>query len=50
MSIKLYPLVFEPILQDRIWGGTKLKTDLGKKYPYPNYRRELGTFYRTGQR
>ncbi|MCO6146850.1 type I phosphomannose isomerase catalytic subunit [Flavobacterium sp. NRK1] len=30
MSMKLYPLVFEPILQDRIWGGTKLKTDLGK--------------------
>jgi mannose-6-phosphate isomerase len=33
MSIKLYPLVFEPILQDRIWGGTKLKTDLGKNIP-----------------
>lgn len=30
MSIEIYPLVFEPILQDRIWGGTKLKTDLGK--------------------
>ena len=30
MSLTLYPLVFEPILQDRIWGGTKLKTDLGK--------------------
>lgn len=28
--MKLYPLVFEPILQDRIWGGTKLRTDLGK--------------------
>jgi len=28
--MKLYPLVFEPILQDRIWGGTKLATDLGK--------------------
>lgn len=33
MSITLYPLVFEPILQDRIWGGTKLKTDLGKNIP-----------------
>ncbi|KGO93404.1 type I phosphomannose isomerase catalytic subunit [Flavobacterium subsaxonicum] len=33
MSIKFYPLVFEPILQDRIWGGTKLKTDLGKNIP-----------------
>jgi mannose-6-phosphate isomerase len=33
MSTKLYPLVFEPILQDRIWGGTKLKTDLGKNIP-----------------
>lgn len=28
--MKLYPLVFEPILKDRIWGGTKLRTDLGK--------------------
>lgn len=25
-----YPLIFEPILKDRIWGGTKLKTTLGK--------------------
>lgn len=24
------PLLFEPILKDRIWGGTKLRTDLGK--------------------
>jgi len=30
MSMELYPMVFEPILKDRIWGGTKLKTDLGK--------------------
>ncbi|PZR20119.1 MAG: mannose-6-phosphate isomerase [Flavobacterium psychrophilum] len=29
--MKVYPLIFDPILQDRIWGGTKLKTDLGKK-------------------
>jgi mannose-6-phosphate isomerase len=28
--MKLYPLIFEPILKDRIWGGTKLKTYLGK--------------------
>jgi len=33
MSTLNYPLVFEPILQDRIWGGTKLKTDLGKNIP-----------------
>ena len=33
MNTKHYPLVFEPILQDRIWGGTKLKTDLGKNIP-----------------
>ena len=26
----LYPLQFEPILKDRIWGGTKLKTVLNK--------------------
>ncbi|MGL2964038.1 type I phosphomannose isomerase catalytic subunit [Flavobacterium sp. RSB2_4_14] len=28
--MKLYPLQFEPILKDRIWGGTKLKTYLSK--------------------
>lgn len=26
----LYPLTFEPILKERIWGGTKLKTYLNK--------------------
>lgn len=31
MSINLYPLVFEPILKERIWGGTKLQSILGKK-------------------
>jgi len=30
MSIKLYPLQFDPILKDRIWGGEKLKTILNK--------------------
>lgn len=29
--MELYPLTFEPILKDRIWGGTKLRTDLGKE-------------------
>lgn len=28
--MRLYPLQFEPILKDRIWGGTKLKTYLNK--------------------
>lgn len=28
--MKLYPLQFEPILKERIWGGTKLKTYLKK--------------------
>ncbi len=27
----LYPLKFKPILKDKIWGGTKLKTVLGKE-------------------
>lgn len=31
MENQLYPLVFNPLLQDRIWGGTKLKTFLGKQ-------------------
>ncbi|MCV9927140.1 class I mannose-6-phosphate isomerase [Flavobacterium sp. LS1R49] len=30
MSTKIYPLQFEPILKDRIWGGEKLKTVLNK--------------------
>jgi len=28
--MELYPMTFKPILQDKIWGGTKLKTVLGK--------------------
>lgn len=28
--MKIYPLQFQPILKDRIWGGTKLKTYLNK--------------------
>lgn len=31
MGLAVYPLIFEPILKDRIWGGTKLETYLGKK-------------------
>ncbi len=27
----LYPLIFKPALKDRIWGGTKLKTDFDKQ-------------------
>lgn len=30
MSTKMYPLQFEPILKERIWGGEKLKTVLNK--------------------
>lgn len=30
MNIKFYPLQFEPILKERIWGGEKLKTVLHK--------------------
>ncbi len=30
MNLKLYPLQFEPILKERIWGGEKLKTVLNK--------------------
>ncbi len=28
---RLYPIKFKPILKERIWGGEKLKTQLGKK-------------------
>lgn len=33
----LYPLTFEPIFKDKIWGGQKIKTVLGKDFfPLPN--------------
>ena len=36
MSV-LYPIKFTPILKDKIWGGEKLKTALGKDFsPLPN--------------
>jgi mannose-6-phosphate isomerase class I len=33
MSIKLYPLLFEPVLKDYIWGGRNLETILGRTLP-----------------
>ncbi|OWP74592.1 type I phosphomannose isomerase catalytic subunit [Flavobacterium oreochromis] len=33
MPMELYPLQFEPIFKDRIWGGTRLKTLLNKSIP-----------------
>ena len=34
---KLYPLKFETIFKDKIWGGNKIKSVLGKDYsPLPN--------------
>ncbi|MCD4697603.1 MAG: class I mannose-6-phosphate isomerase [Bacteroidales bacterium] len=34
---KLYPLKFKPIYKDKIWGGQKIKTVLGKDFkPLPN--------------
>jgi len=29
--MQLYPIQFNPILKERIWGGTKLKTVLNKE-------------------
>ncbi|MCY1633010.1 type I phosphomannose isomerase catalytic subunit [Marinifilum sp. D737] len=35
--MSLYPLKFQPILKDKIWGGSKLKTVLNKDFsPLPN--------------
>jgi mannose-6-phosphate isomerase len=35
--MSLYPLKFQPILKDKIWGGNKLKTVLNKNFsPLPN--------------
>lgn len=36
MSDTLYPLKFQPILKDKIWGGEKLKSHLNKKSNLPN--------------
>ncbi len=37
MEHKLYPLKFNPVLKDKIWGGNKIKTVLGIDYsPLPN--------------
>lgn len=36
MKNTLYPLKFRPILKDKIWGGTKLKTILQKESSLPN--------------
>ena len=36
MKNNLYPLKFHPILKEKIWGGTKLKTLLSKNSEAPN--------------
>jgi mannose-6-phosphate isomerase len=36
MSNQLYPIKFQPILKDKIWGGQKLKTLLNKESKLPN--------------
>ena len=36
MDSSLYPLKFEPILKDKIWGGNRLKTVLNKKISEAN--------------
>ncbi len=36
MNNTLYPLKFNPILKDKIWGGQKLKTILNKESDLPN--------------
>ena len=36
INYQLYPLKFEPICLEKIWGGNRLKTLLGKKYNTKN--------------
>jgi len=36
MTTKLYPLKFQPILKEKIWGGKKLKSILNKESDLPN--------------
>ena len=33
MNEKIYPLTFEPVFKDYIWGGRNLETKLGRKLP-----------------
>ena len=40
---ELYPLKFEPLLKDKVWGGYALERDFNKKADgLPNIRRKLG--------
>jgi len=36
MKTELYPIIFHPILKDKIWGGKKLKALLSKNSDLPN--------------
>ncbi|MDD4820206.1 MAG: mannose-6-phosphate isomerase [Flavobacteriales bacterium] len=36
MKTKLYPLIFNTIYKDKIWGGNKIHSVLGKNYDLPN--------------
>jgi len=37
MENQLYPLKFKPVLKDKIWGGSKIKSVLGIDFaPLPN--------------
>jgi mannose-6-phosphate isomerase len=35
-TLELYPLLIEPVLQERVWGGRQLETRLGKTLPSQN--------------
>ena len=37
MKTELYPLKFQPILKDKIWGGDKLKNILNKDSQIAKY-------------
>ena len=43
MSIK-YPIKFDPILKDKIWGGEKLKTLFNKNSTRKDIGEKLGSF------
>ena len=42
----LYPLKFEPILKDKIWGGTKLKI-FSINLPHPTNLEKAGNYQDT---
>lgn len=42
MKKKLYPMIFKPLLQERVWGGNRLAGQFGKEIPEGSEGKPLG--------